>query len=317
MTTAQPNIQANAQPNTQPNIQFRAEQLAQLDSLPKSKLTGKPVLHFVHANGVPSPTYLPILERLEKHFTIERIDKLGTHPNYPVDNHWQSLTRQVGDSIDDACYKHGVPTVVAVGHSVGAMTTMQTLLANPKPISQAVLLDPSLLTGKNSLLWHLAKTADSKLNRIPALANRMIDKLSPAGKSKYRKDTFNSYDDAYQALRDKPLFRPFDERCFGLYIQHGFVPTADGKVTLTIPKAVEVAIFRTIPSLYWYKSISPKRPLTIIAGKDSHFTRIGSYKDAEHKFGLTVHYVDGEHMFPLERPDAISDEILATILRQL
>lgn len=306
-----------AQPNTQPITQFSTEQLAQLDTLPKSKLTGKPVLHFVHANGVPSPTYQPMLDRLAEHFTIERIDRLGTDPNYPVDNHWQSLTRQVGDSIDDACHQHGVLTVVAVGHSVGAMTTMQTLLANPKPISQAILLDPSLLTGKNSLSWHLAKTVDDRLARVPSLAHRLIDKLSPAGKSKYRKDTFNSYDNAYQALQNKALFKPFDERCFGLYIQHGFVPTADGKVTLAIPKAVEVAIFRTIPSLYWYKSISPKRPLTIIAGKDSHFTRIGSYKDAEHKFGLTVRYVDGEHMFPLERPDAIADEILAIILRQL
>ncbi len=296
---------------------FNTEQLALLDSLPKSKLTGKPVLHFVHANGVPSPTYLPILDRLAEYFTIERIDRLGTHPNYPVDNHWQSLTRQVADSIDDACYKHGVSTVVAVGHSVGAMTTMQSLLANPKPISQAVLLDPSLLTGKNSLTWHLAKTVDDQLARVPSLAHRLIDRLSPAGKSKYRKDTFDSYDAAYQALRDKTLFKPFDERCFELYIQHGFVPTADGKVTLAIPKSVEVAIFRTIPSLYWLKSINPKRPMTIIAGKDSHFTRIGSYRDAADKFGLTVQYVDGGHMFPLERPDAISDEILATILRQI
>lgn len=296
---------------------FYSEHITRLDTLPKSKLTGKPLLHFVHANGVPVPTYLPMLKRLQAYFTIEYIDRLGTHPNYPVDNHWQSLTRQVGDSMSDACDRHGVATVVAVGHSVGAMTTMQALLANPKPVSQAILLDPSLLTGKNSLMWHLAKTIDRKFDQVPLLANRLIDKLSPAGKSKYRQQTFDSHDDAYQALRNKALFKPFDERCFKLYIKHGFVSTADGKVTLAIPKTVEVAIFRTIPSLYWYQSINPKRPMTIIAGKDSHFTHIGSYRDAENKFALTVRYVDGGHMFVLERPDAIADEILSTIIRHL
>lgn len=292
-------------------------QITALSRLPKSALTGKPVLHFVHANGVPTPTYQPILDELASIFTIESIDLLGTDSRYPVDDHWQSLTRQVGDSIDDACHKHGVANVVAVGHSVGAMTTMQTLLANPKPISQAILLDPSLLTGKNSLTWHLAKLTDRQIGRVEKFRHHLIDKLSPASKSKYRKDTFDNHEQAHQALRNKGLFRPFDEACFDNYIKYGFIKTADGKVTLAIPKAVEVAIFRTIPSLYWYKSIVPRRPLSIIAGKDSHFTAIGSYRDAAQRFGLNVQYVEGSHMFPLEHPHATAQVILHTIARQI
>lgn len=289
----------------------------QLDQLPKSIKTGKPVLHFVHANGVPTPTYQPMLDKLAEHFTIVSIDKLGTHPSYPVDNHWQSLTRQVGDSIDDACREHGVPTLVAVGHSVGAMTTMQTLLANPKPISQAILLDPSLITTRNALSYHLAKLIDRQIGRIPKFRYRLIDRLSPAHKSKRRKDTYDSREDAYQSLRQKALFAPFDERSFNNYIQYGFEPTADGQYTLSIPKSVEVSIFRTIPSLYWLKSISATKPMTLIAGQDSHFTKIGSYQDAYKKFDIPVCYVAGSHMFPLEHPEQTAEDILNTIIEQL
>ena len=311
--------------------------------LPKSQLSNKPVLHFVHANGIPVGAYAPLLDILAEIFSIETLDKLGTHPSYPADNHWASMTRQVADSIDDACRKHGVPTLVALGHSVGAVTSMQALLADAKPISHAILLDPSILTGKNSLAYQIAKIADSSIEsakqfsitdklvnlmhqgsqKLPFNALHLtnepyqfIDKLSPARLSKRRRDTYPSRDAAYESLRDKPLFRPFDKRCFRGYITHGFTDTADGQVTLSIPRAVEVAIFRTIPSLYWYKDIKPTKPLYIIAGRESHFSQMGSYQ-ALAKSGLHVHYTDGSHMFPLERPDATAELILMAICAKL
>lgn len=292
-------------------------QIHQLNKLPKSIKTGKPLLHFVHANGIPTPTYQVMLDGLARYFTIVSINELGTHPNYPVDNHWQSMTHQVGDSIDDACREHGVSTLVAVGHSLGAMTTLQTLIANPKPISQAVLLDPSLLTARSAFLYHVTKTVDKYIGRIPKFQYHLIDQLTPAQKSKYRKDIFDSPDDAYQALRHKALFASFDERSFQNYIKYGFKPTADGKYTLSIPKSVESAIFRTMPSLYWLKSISPTKPVALIAGQDSDFTKIGSYDDAHKKFDIPVYYVLGSHMFPLEYPEQTADDILNTLIEQL
>lgn len=283
------------------------------NSLPKSKLTNKPVLHFVHANGIVAASYEPILEILSRFFSIEKIDNLGTHPNYPVDNHWQNLTRQVGDSILDACHKHGVPNLVALGHSVGAVTTLQSLLADPKPISQAILLDPSILMGKNSFIYQMAKLADKSLNKAAILGDSFqhyfVDKLSPAAKSKYRKDVFSSPQQAYDSLRNKALFRSFDDRCFDLYIQHGLTKRSDGLYELTIAKSVELAIFRTIPSWYWYKSISPKRPVWFLVGNDSHFTKIGSYQALE-KSGLEVIKMTGGHMFPLETPQQTAQKIL-------
>lgn len=186
-------------------------------ALPVSKITNKPVLHFAHANGMPSAVYEPFFEGLSEFFTIEYIAMLGDTPGYPVDDHWRSLTQQVIDSVKSACEKHGVAQVVGVGHSLGAMCTLQATYRQPELFAQAVLMDPPWLYGKVSLTWHLAKTAD----RLPLMNNRLMDKLSPAGVSKHRRDVWDSRADAYEKMRHKGFFKNFDERSFQGYIDHG------------------------------------------------------------------------------------------------
>ena len=101
-------------------------------TLPISKITQKPVIHFAHANGMPSAVYQPFFENLAEFFTIEYISMLGDTPDYPVDDHWRSLTQQIIDSVKNTCEKHGVTQVVGVGHSLGAMCTLQALYRAPE-----------------------------------------------------------------------------------------------------------------------------------------------------------------------------------------
>ena len=283
-------------------------------SLPISKITQKPVIHFAHANGMPSPVYEPFFEKLAEFFTIEYISMLGDTPDYPVDNQWRSLTHQIVDSVKDTCKKHGVKQVVAVGHSLGAMCTLQALYRAPEYFSQAVLMDPPWIYGKVSLLWHLAKTAD----RLPMMNNRLMDKLSPAGVSKHRRDVWDSREDAYDKLRHKGFFKDFTERSFQGYIEHGLHERADGKVTLAIPKASEVAVFRTNPSWYWLTpNRAPKVPVTLIIGEDSIFLKRRFPQQI--KLRLRIPYIThaGGHMFPLEHPESVSEQVLALIEKQL
>ena len=239
---------------------------------------------------------------------------LGDTPDYPVDNQWRSLTQQIVDSVKDTCKKHGVKQVVAVGHSLGAMCTLQALYRAPEYFSQAVLMDPPWIYGKVSLLWHLAKTAD----RLPLMNNRLMDKLSPAGVSKHRRDVWDSREDAYDKMRHKGFFKNFTERSFQGYIEHGLHKRADGKVTLAIPKASEVAVFRTNPSWYWLTpNRAPKVPVTLIIGEDSVFLKRRFPQQI--KWRLRIPYVThaGGHMFPLEHPESVSQQVLALIQKQL
>ena len=283
-------------------------------SLPISKITQKPVIHFAHANGMPSPVYEPFFEKLAEFFTIEYISMLGDTPDYPVDNQWRSLTQQIVDSVKDTCKKHGVKQVVAVGHSLGAMCTLQALYRAPEYFSQAVLMDPPWIYGKVSLLWHLAKTAD----RLPWMNNRLMDKLSPAGVSKHRRDVWDSREDAYDKLRHKGFFKNFTERSFQGYIEHGLHERADGKVTLAIPKASEVAVFRTNPSWYWLTpNRAPKVPVTLIIGEDSIFLKRRFPQQIKSRLRIPYITHAGGHMFPLEHPESVSQQVLALIEKQL
>lgn len=299
-----------------PSLVGHAMTTTLFDTLPKSTLTGKPVLHFVHANGFPAQVYTSLFEHWERVFSIEYIKLFGMHPDYPPDNHWQKLTHQVLDNIHQTCQKHSVPHVVAVGHSVGAVTTMQACDKDPTHISQLIALDPSLLMGKMSLIYQLSKIMDDALCPLTGSQHYFVDKISPASKSKYRKDTFDSRQNAHDSLRQKGLFRTFDRRAFDDYIRHGLT-AKDDKFTLAIPKGVEIGIFRTIPSLYWAKSLTIYRPTTLIAGKDSYFTHIGSYQAIHDNWGIPIIYADGSHMFPLENPDSTAHLVLDTIAQQI
>ncbi len=282
--------------------------------LPRSKKTQKPVIHFAHANGMPSAVYKPFFEKLSEFFTIEYIPMLGVDPDYPVDDHWRSLTQHIIDSVAHTCEYHGVSQVVAVGHSLGGMCTLQALYRAPKHFAQAVLLDPPWIYGKVSLFWHLAKNAD----RLPLMNNYLMDKLSPAGVSKHRRDVWDSREDAYDKMRNKGFFKHFDERSFQGYIEHGLHERADGKMTLAIPKSSEVAVFRTNPSWYWLApNRAPKPPVTLIIGEDSVFLKQRFPQQIKSRLGINFETHKGGHMFPLEHPDSVAIQVLTLIEQQL
>lgn len=271
-----------------------------------SKLTQKPVIHFAHANGMPSAVYAPLFAGLEDSFTIEFIPLLGPHPDYPVDDHWHALTEQIIHSVRQACQKHGVSQVIALGHSLGALCTLQAMYRRPDLFTRAVLMDPPWIYGKTSFVWHLAKQAD----KLPMMNHRFMDTLSPAGLSKKRRDVWDSREQAYDKLRHKGFFKNFDERSFNGYIQHGLVERADGKITLRIPKAVEVEVFRTNPSWYWLTpNEAPIPPVQLIIGEDSQFMKRRFPQQIKRRLGINFETHPGGHMFPLEHPDEVAQRI--------
>ena len=282
--------------------------------LPISQKTQKPVIHFAHANGMPSAVYEPLFVGLAEFFTIEYIPILGDHPDYPIDDNWQCLTQQIIDSVAQTCESHSVSQVVAVGHSLGALCTLQALYRAPKHFNQAILLDPPWIYGKTSLLWHLAKMGD----KLPFMNHWLIDKLSPAGISSRRRDVWDSRADAYQQLRHKGFFKNFDERSFKGYIKHGLHERADRKVTLAIPKASEVAVFRTNPSWYWLTpNRAPKPPTTLVIGEESLFLKRQFPQQIQKRLSIPYRTHQGGHMFVLEHPESVSALVLTLIAQQL
>lgn len=285
------------------------------DVLPKSTLTGKPVLHFVHANGFTSMTYELLFDLWGEFFSIEMIPVVGLDARYVIDNHWQGLSMQVLDNIKYVCTKHGIAQLVTVGHSLGAVSSLLAMNHDPTHISQLIMLDPSIIMGRYSFSVQLAKLADKAMAKF-GKNHYFTDMSTPAGLSKRRRDVFDSVNQARTGLGKKGLFKAFDSRCFELYLQYGLTAIND-KYHLTIPKSIEVAIFRAIPSLFWASSPTIYRPTTLIAGADSYFTKIGSYTAVTQRWGIPIITTSGTHMFPLEHPEATATLVLNTIAKQI
>ncbi len=268
----------------------------------------KPLIHFAHANGIPSLAYRYLFEQLSDEFDIIYIPQLGTDPHYPVDEHWQSLTQQVIDNIKAELAKREQTHVIGLGHSLGALCTLQAAYREPQLFSQVICLDPPLMHGYYAMAVHWAK------RNSPTL----LDRLTPAGLSSRRRDVWVSREAAAASLRPKDFYKNFSEPCFADFIEHGLSDTIDGQVTLTIPKAVEVAIFRTNPSLFWLKPTHlPAVPTQQLVGQDSIFLKRGFVDLVKDRMGIDYQVLKGGHMFPLEYPDSVVEHIKTAIHAQL
>ena len=253
----------------------------------------KTLIHFAHANGVPSQVYQKLFDLLSDEYEVIYTEPLGPDKRYPIDAGWVSLTQQVIDSI---VRQAGGRPVIGLGHSLGSVLTLQAAYARPELFNQVILLDPPLLVGK----------AAFALNMTRLLAPQKLDQFSPAGLSKKRRDHWESREQAAASLRPKAFYKDFDEDCFQAYIEHALRDDpVRGGVTLTIAKMDEVNIFRTNPSRYWLPTAQPSVAMHLVVGESSIFNEKGFPKLIQKKLGIPYTVTQGGHMFPLEQPESV------------
>ena len=264
----------------------------------------KPLIHFAHANGVPSRVYQKLFQHLQDDYDVIDVPLLGPDKRYPIDNHWNSLTQQVIDSIVRQAQGR---KVIALGHSLGSVLSFQAAQQRPELFSQLIMLDPPMIMGKEALVMHVAKL----------LKLKALDKMSPAGLSKRRRDHWESRQQAAELLRPKGFYQDFDPDCFQAYIDHALTEDpVRGGVTLTIPKMDEVQIFRTNPSLWWLPQAKLKVPAQLVVAEKGPFLARKFPQQIEKKFGIPFHVAPGGHMFPLEQPEQVAQMIKSLLQDQ-
>lgn len=265
----------------------------------------KPLIHFAHANGVPAQVYRKFLNALKDDFDVIYVPVLGANQRYPIDNHWDGLSREVIDNIVKTAQGR---KVIGIGHSLGGVLTFKAALQRPELFEQVVMLDPPLILGQDSLFLHLAKT----------LKLKAVDNMSPAALSLRRRDHWDSREQAAELLRPKGFYQDFDQDCFDDYIQYALKDDLiRGGVELTIPKMDEVDIFRTNPSLWWLPQ--PKLQVSVhmlVADKGPFLARKYPQK-ALKKFNMPFSVTGGGHMFPLEKPFETAETVKQIIRQQM
>ncbi|MDI1303224.1 MAG: alpha/beta hydrolase [bacterium] len=256
----------------------------------------KPVIHFAHANGVPSACYRKMLGGLGNDFEIRPLPVLGTNPRYPVDDNWHSLVEEIADSVRE---KSSAP-VIGMGHSMGGLCSFMAAHRYPELFRAVVIMDPPVINGPGALSFGLMK----KLG--------MADRITPAGKSAGRREVWPSREEARASLGKKKFFQAWDADCFEDYLRFGLTDCAEG-VRLTIPAATEVAVFRTTPHDSWRYHSALKVPGVLISGAQSDFAGTGFAERMARLHHLRHIHLQGGHMFPLEKPLLTATTILEAL----
>lgn len=244
-------------------------------------------IFFAHANGFPSPCYAPFFDALQSHgHSIDAIETIGVNPKFPITNNWPHLVEELDQEITS---RHQAP-VIGIGHSLGGMLSFLLANKNPTLYSHLILLDPPVINGWQNIIWWLSKRFG------------LSDKITPAGSSKKRRTHFKDYQDAYDSLRHKRLFKDFTEGSFQAYIEHGLKPDGNGGLTLTIDRESELALFRTASDDLWRYRKPLEMPGLYLTAEGSEFSTRPFAKNLSAKSGLEYQVLKGGHLFPQEHP---------------
>ena len=246
----------------------------------------KDILHFSHANGFPAGSYSTLFSHLSDDFDIGVIDRIGHHSDYPVTNNWSELVKQLIDYFEQA---YSQP-VYAVGHSLGGILSLMVAAQRPDLVKGLIMLDAPFLTAFEAHGIALVKRLG------------LMDKVTPAGRTLGRKEKWDSVEHAAEYFSQKRLFSAFDKRCLDDYVNFGTQPILGGGSGLHFKADTEISIYRTIPNnLHHTKRLA--MPSAVIAGSSSNVFKRHHEVKLKRQLGMEVSWVDGSHMFPLEKPD--------------
>lgn len=254
------------------------------------------IIHFAHGNGFPSPCYRQLLLNLEKKYDCCYIDKIGHNPQYPVTENWNFLVAEIIESVR----KQANQPVIAVGHSLGGVLSLLAAIEEPALFKAVVMLDSPLLGPFKSTIVRIAK------------ALGVIDRVTPARRTRGRRVSWQNRDQLLHYLRGKALFAEFTDACLQDYIDYGLEKNSEGYF-LRFDRHTEYLIYRTIPHGLTQYEGKLVVPASLIYGDKSTIVDRLDIRYMKKHYNIIGHQVKGSHMFPMEHPEPVAKKIF-TIL---
>lgn len=272
-------------------------------------------LVFSHANGFPAGTYRLLFEHWRAAgWRVVARDKLGHEPGRPVTSNWPHLRDELLAFIE-----HEAPgeRVMLVGHSLGGFLSLLAASRRPGLARGIVLLDSPLIGGWKAHSLHMAKLT------------RLVRRVSPSKVAVKRRQRWPSAEAALAHFAAKRAFAQWDPTVLADYVAAGTEPdpeaharaagadTAATPVRLSFRREVEARIYDTLPHhlVSLLHRHPPLAPVAYIGGTRSvEGRRVGLvYTRALVQERLA--WVEGSHLFPMERPLETAEAVLAQIAR--
>jgi len=261
----------------------------------------KDIIHFSHANGFPAKSYQAMFDALSEHYEIGYIETLAHNPSFPVSQNWPNLVDELIEHLQSTYHE----PLIAVGHSFGAILNYMAAQRRPDLIKQVILLDAPILERVGSLVVRFAKSFG------------FIDKITPAGRTQGRQETWANEAEAIEYFKGKSLFRNVDPRCLKDYVKFGTQAIKDGTniggIELRFKADTEVKIYRTLPHNLHRSYANMKVPAAMIYGRQSNVVRPFQVQYMRKSMGLYTCWLTGSHLFPLECPEVTAEKIHQTI----
>ena len=252
-----------------------------------------PALVLAHATGFHGRMWAPLATALRLRFHCWSFDARGhgdsTRPT-PADFDWRGFGQDALAVVDGL----GLVRPFGLGHSQGGSAFLLAEQARPGTFAGLYLYEP--------VAWPHPAPMDGH----PLVEGALR-----------RRDTFESVDAAVQRLGAKPPLATLDATMVRAYVEHGFVATATGEVTLKCRREDEAQIYRMGPCHRAFDHLSDIAcPVTIARGTATRSVDIDlAVRQAALLPAGRLEEFDGlSHFGPLEEPEQIAASVTQALL---
>ena len=264
---------------------------------------------FSHANGFPASTY----ERLfdvwrQAGWRVTAVERYGHEPAHPVSSNWPHLRDQLIRHIESEAPGQAVHLV---GHSMGGYLSLMAACRRPELARGLVLIDSPLVAG-----WRAHSVRAMKLSGL-------FKRLGPSRVSARRRWQWPSAAAALAHFAAKTNFARWDPAVLADYIRHGTEPdpvaatatATPGAVRLAFTREIETRIYATLPHHLGLllQRHPPRCAAAYIGGTRSAEGRQAGLAATRALVGERLQWIEGSHLFPMERPAETATAVLAQI----
>jgi len=145
-------------------------------------------------------------------------------------------------------------------------------------------------------------------------ASGLIRRVSPGRIAQRRRHVWPDRAAVHAHFAAKHAFARWDPRVLADYVEHGFVDR-DGGVELAFDRDIETRIYNTLPHQLgrMLKHHPPRCPVAFVAGTQSVEVRQGGLEAARALARERFAWIEGTHLYPMERPAETARQVSAMI----
>ena len=243
---------------------------------------------FTHANGFPSGTYKQLFQAWRAAgWRVSAPAMLGHDPRYEVSSSWPHLR----DELIEFIAADAPQGAHLVGHSLGGLLSLLVACRRPELVKGLVLLDSPVITG-----WRAHSVHALKLSGL-------IKRVSPGKVSRSRRQEWANRREAHDHCAAKSKFARWAPGVLDVYIGCGTVRRG-GRTVLAFDRTVGTHIYNTLPHHFGrlLKRHPPRCPVGFVSGQRSNEMRVGGLSATTALVGNRLRWIDGTHLYPMEKP---------------